>query len=70
MKDMIQTQHEREAEKAREDLLRRAEGQGVKPFMSLEEFAGDSELTTDFDVDEFLRQVREDRDRTSERSVG
>ena len=49
-------------------LLRRAEAQGVKPFASLEDFAGDPKLTADFDVDAFLRQVREDRDRPS-RSV-
>jgi hypothetical protein len=55
--------------KARADLLRRAEAQGVKPFTSLEDFAGEPELTADFDVDEFLRQVREDRDRPSGRSV-
>jgi hypothetical protein len=57
-----------EAANARADLLRRAETQGVKPFTSIEEFAGDPELTADFDVDAFLRQVREDRDQPS-RSV-
>jgi hypothetical protein len=50
-------------------LLRRAEAQGVKPFTSLEDFAGDPELTADFDVDEFLRRVWEDRDRSSGRSL-
>jgi hypothetical protein len=58
-----------EAAKARAELLRRAEAQGVKPLTSLEDFAGDPELTADFDVDEFLRQVREDRDRPSGRSI-
>ena len=57
------------AAKARAELLRRAELQGVKPFTSLEDFAGDPELKADFNVDEFLRQVREDRDRPSGRSV-
>ena len=51
--------------KARADLLRRAEAQGVKPFGSLEDFVGDPEIVTDFDVDEFLEQVREDRDQQS-----
>jgi hypothetical protein len=49
-------------------LLRRAEEQGVKEFTSLEDFAGDAEMAADFDVDEFLRQVREDRARPSMRS--
>ena len=62
MNDLIWTQREREAEEARNDLLRRAELQGVKPYMSLEEFKGESGLTADFDVDEFLHQIREDRD--------
>ena len=54
---------------ARADLLRRAEAQGVKPFTALEDFAGDPELTADFDVDEFLRAVREWRDTPSTRSL-
>ena len=54
---------ERETAKARVDLLRRAQAHGVKAFGSLEDFAGDAELTADFDVDEFLRQVREERER-------
>lgn len=58
-----------ETAQAHADLLARAEAQGIKPFTSLGDFAGDPELTADFDVDEFLRQVREDRDRPSERSV-
>lgn len=58
---------EREAERARADLLRRAEAQGIKPFASLEDLAGDPALTADFDVDAFLRRVREDRDRPSGR---
>jgi hypothetical protein len=44
-------------------LLRRAEAEGVKPFNSLEDYAGEPEMTADFDVDAFLREVREDRDR-------
>ncbi len=58
-----------ETGKALAEVLRRAEAQGVKPFTSLEDFAGDPDLTAGFDVDEFLRQVREDRDRPSTRSV-
>jgi len=46
-------------------LLRRAENEGVKPFTSLEDYAGEPEIIADFDVDSFLRQVREDRDRPS-----
>lgn len=64
----IEPDHDHDAAKARADLLRRAELQGVKPFTSLEDFAGDPELTADFDVDEFLREVREDRDRSSGQS--
>ena len=63
------TEAERESEVARADVLQRAEAQGVKPFTALEDFAGDPELTADFDVDEFLRQVRADRERLSSRSV-
>jgi hypothetical protein len=62
-------EREHEAARARADLLRRAEAQGVKPFTLLEDFAGDPEMTADFDVDAFLRQVREDRDRPSSRSA-
>lgn len=61
---------EREVEKARADVRRRAEAQGVKPFISLDDFSGDEPMTADFDVDEFLRQVRTDRDRPSMRSDG
>lgn len=68
IKPPMEANHERETAKVRAELLRRAEAQGVRPFTSLEDFAGDPELTADFDVDEFLRQVREDRDRPS-RSV-
>lgn len=60
-KTPIEANHDRETTRA--DLLRRAEAQGVKPFESLEDSAGDPKLTADFDVDAFLRQVREDRDR-------
>ena len=64
-KTPIEANHDRETAKARAELLRRAEAQGVKPFSSLEDFAGDPKLTADFDVDAFLRQVRKDRDRPS-----
>jgi hypothetical protein len=67
-KSPIDADRERQIEKARAEVRRRAEAQGVKPFTSLEDFAGDPEMTVDFDVDEFLRQVREDRDRPSNRS--
>ena len=52
-----------ETAKTRADVMRRAETQGVKPFTSIEDFAGDPEMTADFDVAQFLRQVREDRNR-------
>jgi hypothetical protein len=65
----IDADREREIAAARAELLRRAEAQGIGPITSLEDLAGDPELTADFDVDEFLRQVREDRDRPSTRSV-
>lgn len=60
---------DRQVAEARAELLRRAEAHGVKPISSLEDLAGDPEMTADFDVDEFLRQVREDRDRPSTRSM-
>lgn len=44
-------------------LLRRAELEGVKPFDSLEDYSGAPDMTADFDVNAFLSQVREDRDR-------
>lgn len=61
----INEDREREAALARAELVRRPEAEGVKPFAALEDFAGDPELVADFDVDEFLREVREDRDRPS-----
>ena len=48
---------------ARAQLSRRAEVPDVKPITSLDDVAGAAEMTADFEVDEFLRQVREDRDR-------
>lgn len=60
-------EHARETAQRRADLLARAEAQGVKPFTSIDDFAGDPELTADFDVEEFLCQVREDRDRIANR---
>ena len=65
----IDAERSREISEARAEVVRRAEAQGVKPFTSLEDFKGDPELIADFDVDEFLGQVREDRDRPSLRSV-
>jgi hypothetical protein len=64
----IEADRERAIAEARAELLHRAKAHGVKPITSLEDLAGDPEMTADFDVDEFLRQVREDRDRTSTRS--
>ncbi len=63
----IDVDGEREIAKARAAVMRRAETHGIKPFTSLDDFAGDPEITADFDVDEFLRQVREDRDQPSTR---
>lgn len=68
-KTQTDAERERETAEARADLLRRAEAQGVKPFTSLEDFAGDPSLTADFDVDDFLRTVRETRDKQSSRSM-
>lgn len=59
----------RQTDQARSDLLRRAEAQGVTPFTSLADYAGEPELTAEFDVESFLRQVRDDRDRKSSRSL-
>ena len=58
-----------EVTRARAALFRRAEAHGVKPVTSLEDLAGDPSITADFDVDEFLQQVRDDRDLPSRRSV-
>jgi hypothetical protein len=69
IKTRTEAAREREAEAARADVLRRAEAQGVKPFSAPADFAGDPALTADFDVDEFLRQVRADRDRLASRGV-
>jgi hypothetical protein len=63
------TNGEGETAKAMARLLHRAEGEGVKPFNSLDDYTGEPELTADFDVDAFLRQVREDRDRPSNQSL-
>jgi hypothetical protein len=61
--------HRIDSAQARAELLRRAEALGVKPFASLEDVAGDPEIISDFDVDAFLQQVREDRDRQSSRRL-
>ena len=65
-----EAERERESAEARTELLRRAEAQGVKSFTTLAEFGGDPELTADFDVDEFLRQVRAPAVSTPERGGG
>ena len=65
----IDAEREREITAARAEVLRRAVAQGVKPITSLEDLKGDPEMVDDFDVDEFLRQLREDRDRPSTRST-
>jgi hypothetical protein len=57
----LEADRERQTAEARADVLCRAEAQGVKPFTSMEDFAGDAEMTADFDVDEFLRQVQHQR---------
>ena len=46
---------------ARTQLLRRAEAQGVKPITSLDDLLGDPEMSADFNIKEFLPQMREDR---------
>jgi hypothetical protein len=65
---LVESDRDRETASVQAELLRRAEAQGIKPFTSLEDIAGDPEMTADFDVDEFLRQVREDRYRSWTRS--
>jgi hypothetical protein len=62
-------EEERARTEARADLLRRAEAQGVKPFTSHEDFTGDPEFTADFDVDDFVRAVREWRDTPTSREL-
>ena len=57
--------HNNQTAEARADVLRRAEAEGIKPFTSLDEVAGEPEITRDFDVEVFLEQMREDRDRPS-----
>ena len=69
IKTRTEAERERESAEARTELLRRAEAQGVKPFTTLAEFGGDPELTADFDVEEFLRQVRGFNARTVRRVV-
>lgn len=62
--------HQINSAQARADLLRRAQAQGIKPFSSLEDVVGDAEITIDFDVDKFLQQVSEDRQRTRRQTDG
>jgi hypothetical protein len=64
-KSLRNTTENRKTERARSDVLRRAQAEGVKPFASLADYAGEPEMTKDFDVDVFLNQIREDRDRHS-----
>ncbi|HVF56043.1 MAG TPA: hypothetical protein VM934_07815 [Pyrinomonadaceae bacterium] len=59
----------RETARARAELERLAEAEGVRPFTTLEDFSGGPELTADFDVEQFLQTVREDRDRPSARII-
>lgn len=63
------TDRDREIAQARAELLHRAQVRGVKPVGTIEDLAGDPNMTADFDVEEFLRQVREDRERSSTKSV-
>jgi hypothetical protein len=65
IKTPTDSDRESAAAEVRAELLRRAETEGVKAFTSLDDFAGDPSLTAEFDVDAFLRQVREDRERSS-----
>jgi hypothetical protein len=58
----------RQVAEARAELLRRAELQGIRPFSSVVDFAGDPGVTADFDVDEFLLQVRQARDQAPPQS--
>jgi hypothetical protein len=64
-----ETRRDRQTDLARAELLQLAHEQGVTAIASIEDLAGEAEMTADFDVDEFLSQVREDRDRPSARSV-
>lgn len=68
-KSLKNTSSDHETAQALAVLLRRAEMEGVKPFESLDDYVGEPELTADFDVDEFLRQLQEDRNRQSSRSL-
>lgn len=56
-----------DAARVHAEFERAAEASGVAPFTSLEEFAAPPKLAAGFDVDEFLRAVREDRDLPSGR---
>ena len=60
-----ETDLDREITQARVELLHRAQRRGVKPIASVEDLAGDPNITTDFDVEQFLSQVREGRERSS-----
>ena len=64
-----ETNRDREVAHARAELLHRAQVLGVQPIVDVEDLAGDAEMTGDFDVEAFLRQVREDRERSSTQSM-
>jgi hypothetical protein len=67
----IEADRERQIGETRANVLCGAEVQGVKAFTTLEDFAGDPEMTADFDVDEFLRQCAKiPTDRTQLETVG
>ncbi len=68
---LTDTERAREMAQARADLLKRAATQGIKPF-SFDEWLAEGEAEQSQEeirreVDEFLRLVREVRDRTSNR---
>ena len=68
-KSLKNTSGDNETAKAVAGLLRRAEAEGITPFTSLADYAGEPEIVANFDVDTFLRQVREDRDRPANQGV-
>lgn len=72
--ELRQVERERATAKARADLMRRAEAQGVKPFDPDEwraELDSDNQPQEEIqrEVDEFLKMMREWRDTPSNRSI-
>jgi hypothetical protein len=63
------TDRDRDTTEARVELLHRAQLRGVKPIATIEDLAGDQNMIANFDVEGFLRQMREDRERNSKKSV-